>query len=92
MFFRAKDLTALLTCSGAAFGLGGGPACADAGADGGHSRRWSGMLVEHFALRERGFEDWAPRAGGLLIGHWVVLCFSILLAQGTGDAFIYFQF
>ena len=52
-----------------------------------------GLLATHWALRDRGLEDWLAHANETLITIvWIVMLAAILLAQGTGDAFIYFQF
>ncbi len=93
IFFRSKDLHGSLTLLGAAFGVGGGPAMLPTQQVLAVLLTMTGLLASHFALRKRGFEDWAARVPEqLLTGIWVLLCVGIILAQGTGDAFIYFQF
>jgi D-alanyl-lipoteichoic acid acyltransferase DltB (MBOAT superfamily) len=47
----------------------------------------------HWFMRERSLEDVAQRAPTWLLGFiWGAMLFAIITAQGTGDAFIYFQF
>lgn len=93
VFFRAKDVHGALIVLGAALGLGGGPPMIPTQNLVAVFATMLGILVVHWRLRDRGLEDWAAGASeNVLIGVWVVMCFSILLAQGTGDAFIYFQF
>ncbi|TFG62617.1 MAG: MBOAT family protein [Gemmatimonadales bacterium] len=52
-----------------------------------------GMLVAHGTMRNRRLEDVVSRAPWWLLGFtWAVMLFAILITQGVGDAFIYFQF
>jgi len=52
-----------------------------------------GMLVAHWTMRNRRLEDVVSRAPWWLLGFtWAVMLFAILITQGVGDAFIYFQF
>jgi alginate O-acetyltransferase complex protein AlgI len=47
----------------------------------------------HWFMRERSLEDVAQRAPTWLLGSiWGAMLFAIITTQGTGDAFIYFQF
>ena len=47
----------------------------------------------HWLMRERSLEDVAQRAPTWLLGSiWGAMLFAIITTQGTGDAFIYFQF
>lgn len=47
----------------------------------------------HWFMRERSLEDVAQRAPTWLLGFiWGAMLFAIITTQGTGDAFIYFQF
>jgi alginate O-acetyltransferase complex protein AlgI len=93
IFFRSKDLHGSLALLGAAFGTGGGPPILPTQEIIAVLGTMIGILAVHWALRDRSVEDWAARASEpVLTGAWIVMCVSILLAQGTGDAFIYFQF
>ena len=47
----------------------------------------------HWFMRERSLEDVAQRTPTWLLGSiWGAMLFAIITTQGTGDAFIYFQF
>ncbi len=52
-----------------------------------------GMLVVHWTMRKRRLEDVVSRTPWWLVGLvWGAMLFAILITQGAGDAFIYFQF
>jgi alginate O-acetyltransferase complex protein AlgI len=52
-----------------------------------------GMLVAHWTMRERRLEDVVARTPwGLTAALWAGMLFLIIITQGSGDAFIYFQF
>ncbi len=52
-----------------------------------------GMLIAHWTMRSRRLEDVVSRTPWWLLGlTWAVMLFAILITQGVGDAFIYFQF
>jgi len=52
-----------------------------------------GMLVVHWLMRARTLESVIARAPPLLLAVlWALLAFAIIIAQGNGSAFIYFQF
>jgi alginate O-acetyltransferase complex protein AlgI len=52
-----------------------------------------GMLVAHWTMRDRRIEDVVARAPwGLTVLTWAGMLFLIIITQGSGDAFIYFQF
>jgi alginate O-acetyltransferase complex protein AlgI len=53
-----------------------------------------GALVgTHIAMRERRLEELVARAPALIVGLvWALMAWAILTTQGSGDAFIYFQF
>jgi alginate O-acetyltransferase complex protein AlgI len=51
------------------------------------------LIAAHVALRDQRIEDLARRTPApVLTLTWSVMLFSIVLMQGGGDAFIYFQF
>ncbi len=53
----------------------------------------SGLLSVQWYMRERSIEEVVTRAPwGLVAGAWATMALAVILAQGTGDAFIYFQF
>lgn len=52
-----------------------------------------GMLVVHWLMRARTLESVIARAPPVLLSVlWALLAFAIVIAQGNGSAFIYFQF
>jgi len=52
-----------------------------------------GMLVAHWTMRDRRLEDVVARMPwGLTAAAWAGMLFLIIITQGSGDAFIYFQF
>ena len=52
-----------------------------------------GILLVHGFMRNRRLEDVVASAPWWLVGSvWAAMLFLILIAQGSGDAFIYFQF
>jgi len=52
-----------------------------------------GILLVHGFMRNRRLEDVVANAPWWLVGSvWAAMLFFILIAQGSGDAFIYFQF
>jgi alginate O-acetyltransferase complex protein AlgI len=52
-----------------------------------------GILVVHGFMRNRRLEQVVANAPWWLVGSvWAAMLFFILIAQGSGDAFIYFQF
>ncbi len=53
----------------------------------------TGMLLVHGLMRNRRLEEVAARAPGWLTAVvWAGMLFAILITQGSGNAFIYFQF
>jgi alginate O-acetyltransferase complex protein AlgI len=51
------------------------------------------LLVTHWLMRARTLESLLARAPPLLVSMvWGLMLFAIIAAQGTGSAFIYFQF
>jgi len=53
----------------------------------------AGLLIAHWRLRDSTLEAVVARwPSGLLIAVWTVMGFAIILTQGNGNAFIYFQF
>lgn len=51
------------------------------------------MLFVHWNMRERRIEDVVERVPAWLLGVvWGTMAFAIAIAQGSGNAFIYFQF
>jgi alginate O-acetyltransferase complex protein AlgI len=52
-----------------------------------------GLLFAQWYMRDRTLEDVVAEAPPLLIATaWASIVFAIIITQGTGDAFIYFQF
>lgn len=53
----------------------------------------AGILFAHWQLRERTLEALVARTPPLLLATvWGLMAFAIVISQGTGSAFIYFQF
>ena len=53
----------------------------------------SGIVVAHWLMRNRTLESAVARVPAtVLSGTWAVMLFAIVIAQGAGNAFIYFQF
>jgi len=51
------------------------------------------MLAAHWYMRDRTLEALLARTPSILIGLiWGLMAFAIVISQGTGNAFIYFQF
>ncbi|MFV2069322.1 MAG: MBOAT family protein [Pirellulales bacterium] len=51
------------------------------------------MLLAHWTMRNRRLEDVVSRTPWWLLGlTWAAMLLAILITQGVGDAFIYFQF
>jgi alginate O-acetyltransferase complex protein AlgI len=51
------------------------------------------MVVTHWLMRGRTLESVIARAPAALVCvTWALLAFAIVIAQGAGSAFIYFQF
>ena len=51
------------------------------------------MLVVHWTMRNRSVEDVVSRSPAWLLAMvWAGMLFAIVITQGSGDAFIYFQF
>jgi alginate O-acetyltransferase complex protein AlgI len=52
-----------------------------------------GILATHWFMRRRTLESVVARASPLVLTLvWALMAFAILIEQGTGNAFIYFQF
>jgi alginate O-acetyltransferase complex protein AlgI len=53
----------------------------------------TGLVTTHWAMRNRTLESVIARTHPAVIaGLWTLLLFAIIIEQGKGDAFIYFQF
>jgi alginate O-acetyltransferase complex protein AlgI len=51
------------------------------------------MLIVHWTMRNRSVEDVVSRSPAWLLAMvWAGMLFAIVITQGSGDAFIYFQF
>jgi alginate O-acetyltransferase complex protein AlgI len=52
-----------------------------------------GLVIAHWLMRARTLESTIARVPALLLSSvWALMLFAIVIAQGTGSAFIYFQF
>lgn len=53
----------------------------------------SGIVFTHWRMREQTLESAIARVPAVVLaGAWAVMAFAIVIAQGEGNAFIYFQF
>jgi alginate O-acetyltransferase complex protein AlgI len=53
----------------------------------------SALVLAHWQMRNRTLESAIARVPALLLaGIWALMAFAIVIAQGAGNAFIYFQF
>jgi alginate O-acetyltransferase complex protein AlgI len=53
----------------------------------------TGLVIAHWQMRNRTLESAIARTPALLVsGVWALMAFAIVIAQGSGNAFIYFQF
>ena len=53
----------------------------------------AGLLVAHWNLRDTTVETVvAKMPRGLVVALWTLMLSAIILTQGSGNAFIYFQF
>ena len=51
------------------------------------------LVLTHWLMRARTLESVVARAPALAVcAVWALMAFAIIIAQGTGSAFIYFQF
>jgi alginate O-acetyltransferase complex protein AlgI len=52
-----------------------------------------GLVFTHWRMRSRTVESLvATTPAAVIAGVWAIMLFSIIVEQGTGNAFIYFQF
>jgi alginate O-acetyltransferase complex protein AlgI len=52
-----------------------------------------GIVGAHWWMRNRTLESAVARVPAtVLSGTWALMLFAVVIAQGTGNAFIYFQF
>jgi len=52
-----------------------------------------GIVIAHWQMRNRTLESAIAQTPALLLsGVWALMAFAIVIAQGAGNAFIYFQF
>jgi alginate O-acetyltransferase complex protein AlgI len=53
----------------------------------------TGIVVTHWLMRNRTLESVVTRVPAAMLSVlWAAMAFAIVIAQGEGDAFIYFQF
>jgi len=52
-----------------------------------------GILLTHWLMRARTLESVVARAPAAVVcAIWALMAFAIIIVQGAGSAFIYFQF
>jgi alginate O-acetyltransferase complex protein AlgI len=52
-----------------------------------------GLVLTHWLMRARTLESVVARAPRVVVcAVWALMAFAIIISQGTGNAFIYFQF
>ena len=94
VFFRARTFEQAWTVLR---GMAGGNAAADPILPYAHlvpvALIVSGLVFAHWQMRDRTLESVVARAPATGIAvAWALMAFSIVIAQGDGNAFIYFQF
>jgi len=94
VFFRAQDFGSAWSLVGSMFGFTAGATPALAGI---YIIQAvvviAVILVTHVWMRERELEDVVTATPSWLVGLvWAGMLFAIIITQGGGDAFIYFQF
>jgi len=94
VFFRATDFPAAWRLLGSLFGFGAEPAQVLPSADlilvG---LVYGGLLLGHWRLRHSTTESFVARAPWWAVAIvWAAMLAAVILTQGGGDAFIYFQF
>ena len=53
----------------------------------------AGIVFAHWMMRGRTLESAIARTPAPMVSAvWALMAFAIIIAQGTGNAFIYFQF
>jgi len=53
----------------------------------------AGLLFTQWYMRDKTLEDVVTQSSPRLVGAaWACMAFAIIITQGRGDAFIYFQF
>jgi D-alanyl-lipoteichoic acid acyltransferase DltB (MBOAT superfamily) len=94
VFFRAEDFGTALRLLGAMTGrIGRGDAILPTRDIVQVALVTAGLLLAHALLRHTTMEAVVARTPRwLLTGTWSVMVFAIILTQGNGNAFIYFQF
>jgi alginate O-acetyltransferase complex protein AlgI len=94
VFFRSRDFPSAWRLLGSMFGWGEEAA---------KVLYWNGilevggvtlvMLVSHWRMRDTTLEDVVERTPAwVLASIWTAMVFALITTQGSGDAFIYFQF
>jgi D-alanyl-lipoteichoic acid acyltransferase DltB (MBOAT superfamily) len=93
-FYRSGSLSGALSMLGAMFNMHPGAAAVLPTVQVlGAALCIGGLLIAHWYMREREFETVVTRAPRLLVGAaWSCMAFLIIITQGSGDAFLYFQF
>ncbi|HEX6104742.1 MAG TPA: MBOAT family O-acyltransferase [Gemmatimonadales bacterium] len=94
VFFRARDFSSAWRLLRSMVGLGEGA---------GKVLYWNGilavalvtavMLVSHWRMRDTTLEAVVERTPAWVLGAvWAAMAFAVVISQGSGNAFIYFQF
>jgi alginate O-acetyltransferase complex protein AlgI len=94
VFFRAKTFEKAWVVLKGMFGLNAGPQPILAAA---HliavTAIVGGIVVAHWRMRARTLESLVSATPAAVIGAvWSIMLFAVIVEQGTGNAFIYFQF
>ena len=93
VFFRAKHLSGAMSLLASAFGFVDAPGVVPTQELIAVFVAIVGLVAVHWRMRDRSIEEWATGASdNVIVGLWTVMAFAIVLTQGGGDAFIYFQF
>jgi D-alanyl-lipoteichoic acid acyltransferase DltB (MBOAT superfamily) len=94
VFFRSKDFPSTISMLGAMLGLHAQPAAVLPTVKIIETLVCSvGLLSVHWYMRDRTLEDVITQSSPRLVAVvWACMAFAIIIAQGRGNAFIYFQF
>jgi alginate O-acetyltransferase complex protein AlgI len=93
VFFRARTFTDAWHVLEGMFGAGGGDPLLSVYGITMTSVIVAGILVTHWLMRERSLESVLARVPAPALSvAWGAMAFLTVAAQGSGDAFIYFQF
>jgi alginate O-acetyltransferase complex protein AlgI len=93
VFFRARTFTDAWHVLAGMFGAGGGEPMLSMSSVIIVPSIVAGIVVAHWIMRERTLESFITRVPApVLSAAWGAMAFLVVITQGSGNAFIYFQF